>query len=234
MVTLLRHTPDPERVVAIAARVCYSPLTIAELDQELSDQETGDLISLLLRQGHTSPLEHVSFTFGIEGSRAALNQLVRHRIASYSQQSQRYVRLDHFECVVPPAVAATPAAAEIFEHMRQETHQAYRQLLELGVAKEDARYVLPIGALSRIVATYNARSLHNLFTLRCCERAQWEIRDIAREMLALVRDVAPRLFAKAGPPCETQGICREGKMSCGRLARIKAAQRADARDGQDG
>ena len=234
MVTLLRYTPDPERAVALAARVCYSPLTIAELDNELSDREIGDLIALLLRVGHTSPLEHVSFTFGIEGSRAALNQLVRHRIASYSQQSQRYVRLDHFECVVPPAVAASPEASAIFARVRDETHQAYRHLLDLGMAKEDARYVLPIGALSRIVATYNARSLHNLFALRCCERAQWEIRDIARGMLDQVRQVAPRLFAKAGPSCETQGLCREGKMSCGRLARIKAEQRAQARDGQDG
>lgn len=230
MVTLLRHTPDPERVVAIAARVCYSPSTIAELDQELSDKEITDLISLLLRQGHTSPLEHASFTFGIEGSRAALNQLVRHRIASYSQQSQRYVRMDRLEFVTPPAVAQDPAAAAIFARVRDESHRAYRDLLDLGIAKEDARYILPVGALSRIVATYNARSLHNLFTLRCCERAQWEIRDIAREMLDLVRTVAPRLFAKAGPPCETLGICREGKMSCGRLARIKAAQRAGRKE----
>jgi thymidylate synthase (FAD) len=234
VVTLLRHTPDPERVVAIAARVCYSPLTIAELESELSDREIGDLISLLLRVGHTSPLEHVSFTFGIEGSRAALNQLVRHRIASYSQQSQRYVRLDHLECVVPPAVAASAEAQAIFTRVSAETHRAYCDLLDLGIAKEDARYVLPVGALSRIVATYNARSLYNLFALRCCERAQWEIRDIAREMLADVRAEAPRLFAKAGAPCETQGICREGKLSCGKLARIKAAQRAQARDGQDG
>lgn len=226
MVTLLRYTPNPERVVALAARVCYSPSTIAELDQELSDREVGELIAMLSRVGHTSTFEHASFTFGIEGSRAALNQLVRHRIASYSQQSQRYVRLNRLDCVLPPGVAASPEAVEIFRGATEAAHAAYRELLDRGIAKEDARYVLPIGALSRIVATFNARSLLNLFALRCCERAQWEIRDIAREMLAQVRVVAPRLFAKAGPSCETQGICREGKLSCGRLARLKMKARA--------
>ncbi len=226
MVILLRHTPDPELTVALAARVCYSPLSVGELEDQLTDDEVGRLIRQLLSSGHTSPFEHASFTFGIEGSRAALNQLVRHRIASYSQQSQRYVQLDHFDCVMPPGVAESPEARAIFERARDESHRAYGQLISLGINKEDARYILPVGALSRIVATFNARSLHNLFALRCCERAQWEIRGIAQQMLAQVRGVAPRLFAKAGPSCETHGTCPEGKMTCGKLARLKAEARA--------
>lgn len=230
MVILLRHTPDPERTVALAGRVCYSPLSVSELEDQLTDDEVGRLIRILLGSGHTSTLEHVSFTFGIEGSRAALNQLVRHRIASYSQQSQRYVQLDRFDCVEPPAVAASAEASAIFRRVRDESHKAYAELISLGINKEDARYILPVGALSRIVATFNARSLYNLFALRCCERAQWEIRGIAQEMLAQVRGVAPRLFAKAGPSCETHGICHEGKMTCGKLARLKAAARAAKED----
>lgn len=223
-VVLLRHTPDPERVVALGARICYSARTVSELESELDDDEVASLLSLLLRQGHTSPFEHASFTFGIEGSRACLNQLVRHRIASYSQQSQRYVRADNLECVRPPSVAGSDAAQAIMDESVEQARRAYGELLRLGIPKEDARYVLPVGAVSRLVATFNARSLHNVFELRCCERAQWEIRDIAREMLSLVREVAPRLFARAGAPCEVLGVCREGAMSCGKLARLRDAR----------
>ena len=225
-VVLLNHTPEPEMAVALAARVCYSPLSVTELHQELTEDEVGRLLAFLSRAGHTSTFEHASFTFGIEGSRAALNQLVRHRIASYSQQSQRYVTADELLYVTPPAIAAADEAQRLFHEAMHQAHRAYAALLEMGMAKEDARYVLPGGALSRLVATFNARSLLNLFALRCCERAQWEIRHIAQEMLAAVRGVAPRLFAEAGPPCETQGVCREGALSCGRLAGIKRRARA--------
>lgn len=223
-VVLLRHTPEPDRVVALAARLCYSARTVSELDRDLTESEVDALVGLLLRQGHTSPLEHASFTFGIEASRACLNQLVRHRIASYSQQSQRYVRSDALACVVPPAVARDAGARVVMDQAVEQARRAYAELLRLGIPKEDARYVLPGGTLSRLVATFNARSLHNLFTLRCCERAQWEIRDVAREMLALVREVAPRLFARAGATCEVSGFCREGAMSCGKLARLRSGQ----------
>jgi len=230
-VILLKHTPDPERTVAVAARVCYSPSRVDELQDRLSEAEISRLLAFLLEAGHTSTFEHASFTFGIEGSRAALNQLVRHRIASYSQQSQRYVTLAKPEYVTPPAVAANPAAAETYHQAVAQAWQTYASLIEQGVSKEDARYVLPVGSLSRIVATFNARSLHNLFALRCCERAQWEIRWIARRMLELAREVAPRLFAKAGPPCETSGYCPEGDMTCGRLERLQAAR--DRKQGGD-
>lgn len=220
---LLRHTPDPERAVAAAARVCYSPLSVTELERELSEDDISRLLRFLLRAGHTSTFEHASFTFGLEGSRACLNQLVRHRIASYSQQSQRYVEASEVEFIAPPTVQANQEAAAAYQEALAGARQAYTRLIALGVPKEDARYVLPVGANSRLVATYNARSLHNLFSLRCCERAQWEIRDLCREMLRLVREVAPRLFPRAGPPCETQGICREGELSCGRLRQLPKA-----------
>lgn len=222
-VLLLRHTPEPERVVALAGRLCYSAATVFDLAGRMEDDEqVGRMIAMLLEMGHTSPLEHVSFTFGIEASRACLNQLVRHRIASYSQQSQRYVRADGFTCVLPGTVAAVPEARQVFDEAAEAARRAYARLLAFGIPKEDARYLLPMGTVSRIVATFNARSLYILFRLRCCERAQWEIRDVAREMLSLVCGVAPRLFARAGPACETEGICPEGEFSCGRLAKMNA------------
>ncbi len=216
IVTLLSHTPDPERVVAMAARQCYSPLGVTELEKNLSDEKVGELIQKILEAGHLSPTEHASFTFGIEGvSRALSHQLVRHRIASYSQQSQRYVDEARFEYVVPPTIAAIPGALELFERQVEEARKAYAELAAI-VPREDARYVLPNACATRLVVTMNCRSLYNFFELRLCERAQWEIRALARAMLDLVREAAPRLFSRVGPPCEVRGHCPEGRMSCGR------------------
>ncbi|MCR4402629.1 MAG: FAD-dependent thymidylate synthase [Firmicutes bacterium] len=215
-VVLVSYTPDPERVVAVAARQCYSPLGAAELAEGLSDEKVGELIRTIIEAGHLSPTEHASFTFAIEGvSRALSHQLVRHRIASYSQQSQRYVSERGFGYVTPPSIAADPRARAIFERQMEHARDAYRELVAL-VPREDARFVLPNACETRLVMTMNCRSLYNFFERRLCERAQWEIRELAREMLRRVRDVAPRLFSWVGPPCEMRGYCPEGKMSCGR------------------
>ncbi|MGE5584169.1 MAG: FAD-dependent thymidylate synthase [Bacillota bacterium] len=219
-VMLVSYTPDPERLVAIAARQCYSPLGAAELAEGLSDEKVGDLIRTIIEAGHLSPTEHASFTFTIEGvSRALSHQLVRHRIASYSQQSQRYVNEQGFDYVVPPSVAANEQARRLFEEQMERARDAYRALVEL-VPREDARFVLPNACGTRLVVTMNCRSLYNFFERRLCERAQWEIRDLARAMLERVREVAPRLFSWVGPPCEMRGCCPEGKMSCGRIESV--------------
>ncbi|MGE5573476.1 MAG: FAD-dependent thymidylate synthase [Bacteroidota bacterium] len=219
-VMLVSYTPDPERLVAIAARQCYSPLGAAELAEGLSDEKVGDLIRTIIEAGHLSPTEHASFTFTIEGvSRALSHQLVRHRIASYSQQSQRYVNEQGFDYVVPPSVAANEQARRLFEEQMERARDAYRALVEL-VPREDARFVLPNACGTRLVVTMNCRSLYNFFERRLCERAQWEIRDLARAMLERVREVAPRLFSWVGPPCEMRGYCPEGKMSCGRIESV--------------
>ena len=211
-VVLVRHTPDPDKSVALSARLCYSPVGVTELQEKMSDEEAARLVRMLVRMGHFSPIEHVTFTFAIEGvSRVLTHQLVRHRIASYSQQSQ--------------AIAAIPEAKAKFEACMQNLQDLYNDLTDhYGIANEDARYVLPNAAETKIVCTFNARSLYNFFNLRCCNRAQWEIRELAWKMLMECRKVAPVLFEKAGPDCVAKGTCKEGKMSCGILPKVKQYQ----------
>lgn len=220
-VQLLTHTPEPEATVAAAARLCYSASAIDRL-VEKSRQEREALLRKILSLGHFSVLEHASFTFGVEGiSRACSHQLVRHRLASYSQQSQRYVsHRERFAAVTPPSIAARPELKERFDALLEEIHRAYRDLLDAGIPAEDARFVLPNAAETKIVVTMNARELWHFFNLRCCRRAQWEIRALAMQMLRLVRRAAPLLFAAAGPGC-LQGACPEGKMTCGAMAEVR-------------
>jgi len=220
-VQLLTYTPDPEQVVAAAARLCYSDASISQL-LERAPEQAPKLLRKILDLGHLSVLEHANFTFGIEGiSRACSHQLVRHRIASYSQQSQRYVSHEApFEAVVPESIAAQPELAARFHEHLAATHELYRELLTAGVPAEDARFVLPNAAATKLVMTMNARELHHFFALRCCRRAQWEIRAMAKEMLRLARAAAPLLFADAGPG-GLRGACPEGAMSCGEAATVR-------------
>lgn len=220
-VQLLTHTPDPQRVVAAAARLCYSAADIEQLlARDSADQES--LLRKILELGHLSVLEHASFTFGIEGiSRACSHQLVRHRLASYSQQSQRYVsHRERFAAVTPPSIGARPELAERYGALLDGIHALYRDLLEAGIPAEDARFVLPNAAETKLVVTMNGRELVHFFELRCCRRAQWEIRAMAVAMLRLVRQAAPLLFATAGPGC-LQGACPEGTMTCGAIAEVR-------------
>lgn len=226
-VTLLSYTPEPDKLVAAAARLCYSTQSGATLLDDFSPEQAADFLQRLSSLGHASPFEHASFTFAVDGvSRALSHQLVRHRIASYSQKSQRYVREDGFEYITPPGIAKNAEQKQAFTHLMSMIAQYYAAALAADVAAEDARYMLPNAATTNLVITMNARSLHNFFRLRCCERAQSEIRQLAQLMLGQVKQVAPALFAKAGPTCETEGLCHEGKMSCGRLRKL-AAQRKD-------
>ncbi len=223
-VTLLQHTPLPERAVASAGRLCYAPVSAAELKQSMSDDDVRRLVRGLVRSGHMSALEHASFTFAIDGiSRACSHQLVRHRVASYSQQSQRYVRFgSDGSFVIPPRIAANDEARAVFQEAMENARRSYDRLVELGVAEgrsnesvfEDARFVLPNAAETKIVVTMNARELRHLFSLRCCRRAQWEINRLAWTMRHLASSAAPVLFEGTGPGCMTGG-CPEGKMTCG-------------------
>lgn len=244
-VTLLAYTPEPERMVASAAKLCYSPSTIETIRDGLTEEKTSSFVHMLAEIGHESPIEHASFTFGIEGvSRSFLAQITRHRIASYSVQSQRYVAENSFEFVVPPEIEAIPEAKEEFLAAMREDQLHYERLtailqkkhretlLQEGktekeadraaqkMAIEDARFVLPNACDTKMICTFNARSLLNFFSHRCCNRAQWEIRDVACQMLALVREAAPHIFEKAGPPC-LRGACPEGKMSCGKAVEVR-------------
>lgn len=244
-VTLLTYTAEPERTVASAAKLCYSSSDISSLREGLTEEKTASFVEMLAEIGHESPIEHASFTFGIEGvSRSLLAQITRHRIASYSVQSQRYVKENHFSFVTPPEIARDAETLEIFERSMAEAEDAYHQLADrlsaryfaemtaAGVeektarrsaekkAIEDARFVLPNACETKLVMTVNARSLLNFFRHRCCNRAQWEIHEVADQMLALVSEVAPSIFKAAGPPCLCGG-CPEGKMSCGKAAEVR-------------
>ena len=215
-VYILAHTPEPDSLVAAAARICYSDVTAADLLVRESERLSQKLLEELWRSGHYSPFEHASFTFGVDGlSRVASHQLVRHRMASYSQQSQRYVKMDEAEVVKPPTIAASREANDLFERQIRAAHDSYRTLIEMGIPAEDARFVLPHGWETRIVVTMNARELHHFYDLRLCRRAQWEIRKLARLMLIESRKVAPAIFKLTGPSCVRTGICRESR-PCGK------------------
>lgn len=220
-VELLKYTDDPQRVVALAARLCYTKSTVSELKTNLSDEYANKLVRKIVSLGHLSVLEHVSFTFGVEGiSRATSHQLVRHRIASYSQQSQRYVEYDDLEIVIPPSIQSDREASGKFREQIKDIENLYLWMIEKGVPVEDARYILPNATVTRIIITMNARELNHFFQLRCCRRAQWEIRDMAKDMLKKVREVAPVIFEKSGPGC-LSGSCTEGEFTCGRPDEVR-------------
>jgi thymidylate synthase (FAD) len=244
-VTLISHTPNPEKLIAAAARLCYSDAGASEIMDNMSDEKAMDFVNMLSSIGHESPMEHASFTFAIEGiSRACSHQLVRHRIASYSQKSQRYVNENAFEYIVPPAIDAVPEAKNEFLKQMDAVTQSYEKIADILTEKyiselseeglsekdaaskarkkanEDARFVLPNACETKIVVTMNVRSLMNFFKHRCCNRAQWEIRQLAVEMYKLCYEVAPAVFKNAGPPCCT-GSCTEGKMSCGKANDVR-------------
>lgn len=233
-VILLRYTPNPEEAVAMAAKLCYSPSDIESLRDRIEAKDQKAFVEKLMKMGHMSPIEHPSFTFAIEGiSRACSHQLVRHRLASYSQQSQRYVSEEAgFDYVIPPLIKEDRELKEYFESFMQKAQKAYNQIIkrlnEKGIkgeaANQDARFVLPNASETKIIVTMNARELLHFFRQRCCYRAQWEIRAMAEEMLRLVKEVAPIIFEKAGPAC-IKGPCPEGEYTCGKIKEVRARYR---------
>ena len=245
-VTLLGYTPVPEKMIAAAAKLCYSDSGAMDLMDGLDEEKTAHFMEMLTNIGHESPIEHASFTFAIEGvSRSLLAQITRHRIASFSVQSQRYVKKSSFVYITPPAIAEDPQAKAVFEESMAHAFAAYNQLadqleqrylqenLRAGMTEkaarskaekkaiEDARFVLPNACETKMVVTMNARSLYHFFRLRCCRRAQWEIRELAMKMLRLCCQAAALLFANAGPGC-CSGPCPEGKMSCGAASEVRS------------
>ncbi|MDH4029086.1 MAG: FAD-dependent thymidylate synthase, partial [Nitrospirota bacterium] len=210
-VILLRHTPNPEETVAMAAKLCYSPADIRSLKNKIETKDQKTFVEKLIKMGHMSPIEHTSFTFAIEGiSRACSHQLVRHRVASYSQQSQRYVSEESgFDYIIPPVIKEDKELNKIFVAFMEEAQKTYNEMVtklnEKGIkgesANQDARFLLPNAAETKIMVTMNSRELLHFFRQRCCNRAQWEIRRMAEEMLALVKNIAPTIFHKAGPGC---------------------------------
>ncbi len=244
-VELIAHTPNPEELIAQAAKLCYSEVGVDQIKEKMDEAGTKKFLEMLMSFSHASPLEHASFTFAVEGvSRTFSHQLVRHRIASYSQQSQRYVRLDNFEYIIPPKIAENEEAKKIFIESMEKDAESYQKLTEILIEEkakkliekgmdeekarkrvekesiEDARYVFPNACETKVVFTMNVRSLLHFFELRTCTRAQWEIREVSIEMLRLCKEVAPTLFKDSGPSCVFD-VCHEGAMSCGRQKEMK-------------
>ena len=227
VVKLLSHTIDPEQNVVAAIRQCYSGIGAKELKKKTNKETRDRLIDQIVESGHTSTVEHANFTFAIEGiSRACSHQLVRHRMASYSQQSQRYVDLSKTDLkyIVPPMIKADKELNKKYKKVMNLIEKEYNILVKAGVKPEDARFILPNACQTKIVVTMNARSLLNFFRERCCVRAQWEIRILANEMLKQVKKVAPKIFEYAGPSCVETGICWEGNLSCGLWKNIKGGE----------
>lgn len=215
-VKLIRYTPDPERLVAVAARLCYSPVGVEDLDEKLDIESARKLVRFVIKSGHHSTTEHIYFSFGIEGiSRALSHQLVRHRIASFNQQSQRYVKfIDNYEYILPDSIKNNKKLSDRFSELVADTHKFYEDMVNEGIEAEDARYILPNASETKMIVTMNARELMHFFTVRCCNRAQTEIRELATIMLKEVKKVAPSVFENSGPNCLRMS-CPEGKYSCG-------------------
>lgn len=213
-VKLIGFTPNPEKLPAMAAKLTHSKTKPEDLDKS-SDKELNSILKFVMKLGHTSIVEHTSFTFAISNvSRSLTHQLVRHRIASYAQQSQRYVNLKEPNYVVPPKIEKNKTMRKAYNKTMQNIWEQYNHLLDMGIPAEDARYVLPNATCSNIIVTMNARSLLNFFELRCCLHAQWEIRTLANKMLQEVKKVAPTIFKNAGPTCKSKGICSEHNKDC--------------------
>ncbi|SHH53079.1 thymidylate synthase (FAD) [Anaerosphaera aminiphila DSM 21120] len=244
-VEIIANTPNPEEVIAQAAKLCYSAVGVDEIREKMTVENRDKFLNMLMSFSHASPLEHASFTFAVEGvSRTLTHQLVRHRIASYSQQSQRYVRLDNFEYIIPPEIAKNEEALKVYKEIMQKDKEAYQEITELLITQrskelidggmdekkarkkvekdsiEDARYVFPNACETKIVFTMNVRTLLHFFELRCCNRAQWEIRELATEMLKECKKISPILFKDGGPGC-VNGPCPEGAMTCGKITEVR-------------
>lgn len=230
-VKLIRYTADPEATVSLAAKLCYSDRELDDLTDNIMAGDNSAFISRLMDMGHLSPVEHASFTFSVEGvSRALLAQITRHRVASFSVRSQRYVSEDSFNYIIPPAIEALGAAAVARFAGQMDTIMAWYHDWQGALghgekSNEDARFILPNACETKLIVTMNARELMHFFELRCCNRAQWEIRGVAWKMFEEVAKVAPNLFGEAGPGC-LHGACPEGKKSCGKAAEVKAVHGA--------
>lgn len=221
-VVLLNVTPEPEKIAALAAKLCYTDTDISGLKGKIDRSEQTAFIEKIVKMGHHSVLEHVTFTFGVEGvSRALTHQLVRHRIASYSQQSQRYVKYkDGFDYILPGSIANNEHYSNKYRKLMDDIATLYNEMLSNGIPAEDARYILPNACETKIIITMNARELLHFFKVRCCNRAQWEIRHLSDEMLKICLENAYAIFRFAGPEC-VRGSCPEGEYSCGTIDDVR-------------
>lgn len=228
-VVLTSYTPEPELAIALAARRCIRDQDHEEICTDLPKDEIRRLIATVIGKGHHSVLEHVSFTFDISGvSRVLSHQLVRHRIASYSQLSQQRVDSSSLAYVMPPEVRRDPALLDQYENAMEVCRSLYSALIERGVPLGSGRYVLPSAFTTRIMTTMNARSLFNLIEQRACAAEEWEFRPVATLIHKRLLNVAPDIFRFAGTTCVTNGFCLEGET--GLNCRKREVTNADIRN----
>ncbi len=222
-VKLLAHTPNPDAVVYYATKLTYTtdePLQmwdeiLTHKDEPKYKRRMKKLIHTVLKRGHHSVLEHANFTFIVDGcSRVCTHQLVRHRIASYSQRSHRYTEINDEAFQVPPTIANSEEAIALYREHIGKSVDIYHKLIDMGIPREDARFLIPQAVASPIMVTMNARELIHFFGLRLCTHAQWEIRQAAALMLNEVKRVAPIIFDGVGPRCVMLGYCPEGDEEC--------------------
>jgi thymidylate synthase (FAD) len=225
-VSLISFTKDPEITCAKCASVSWRRKGM----REVSLDEARTIIRRVMGYNHESVIEHACFTFFIEDiSRSLTHQLVRHRIASYTQQSMRYVDLTKSESyfIKPESIEKQEELSALFDYAMTRCKTVYDTLREKGIPPEDARFVLPIATQTKIAFTMNARELKHFFMMRCCLRAQWEIRELANRMLKICKAVAPSLFENSGPSCVKLGYCPEAELACGKLNQILDTYRTD-------
>lgn len=226
-VELISYSNLGEKVCGIGARTCTSDKIPTKED------DTSKALKSAISSGHESVLEHFTMTFAVSGvSRALTHQLVRHRLASYSQQSQRYVNMGGFEYVIPKSIeGASDDVYNEYLSLMDAINKTYQSFIERGIPEEDARYILPNACCTNIIVTMNARELRTFFKYRVCNKAQWEIRELAKQMLALCKEVAPTIFANTGANCDVLGYCPE-KRSCGKCPRFTDLKEKSSVDGQ--
>jgi len=211
-VTLLAHTPDPEHVVGSAAQTSFKDKPPTEIFAKTTTEKAQKVLKRVMGYGHVSVIEHATFTFAVEDiSRVAEVQLVRHRIASYTIKSGRYNKT-HCDVVIPSSIAKNEQAKKKVNDFIEYNTKLIQELLDMGIPFEDARMLSPQGIKTNIVFTMNARELLHFFSLRCCRRAQWELRQLADDMLKEVKKVAPTIFENAGPNCVKLGYCPEREL----------------------
>ena len=236
-VTLLEKSPDPTAMTATAARTCYSANTPDAIVQRWRDRpdDMTRTVDRVRQAGHHSTLEHNIYVFGITGlSRAATHQLVRHRHLQFDQQSQRYLAFKNgeFPFVKPRRISSLPALSERFDLLMQSIGAAYQALLDSGIPSEDARFVLPNAAASHLVVSGNVRAWYEFLTLRTCNMAQWEIREMAFQVLRILKRQDPVLFKDAGATC-VRGFCNETNgPECPRYIAVVKAQVDNGRRAQ--
>jgi thymidylate synthase (FAD) len=225
-VKLLAYTPNPERLVAVAAKRSYDKRSTTRIWEEMTDAEITRLLHRVIRHGHTSVLEHINFTFAIEGiSRALSHQLVRHRMASYTQQSQQRSNDRDAAFIVPPEIERNSELTNEFQEKVKALVEFYTRAIEAGISKGQARYILPNAYATKIIMTMNARSLFNLISQRACGVEEWEFRTLACKIHQILLEVAPNIFNHAGPRCVTDLVCLEGEKGekCGLYKSIRGA-----------